>query len=1287
MKKFLFLTLVFLVFHQNLFSQNIRHLTVDDGLPQSFVSALVQDQAGFIWIGTRNGLARYDGHQFKTIRHNINNNNSLSSNVIDHLQKDKKNNLWIKYESGEIDQLNLNSFAVKHIINLKFLQKNKLDIHRMHWLVAKDGTLWFKTKKNRLYHYDIQNKKLLYNYIQKLDKDEIIYGISEDQSANIWILTQKHLWKFDSKKQISTKIAIPYPAFQSQITGKSPEAVALLERGNGEIMWADKNQLYFFNPEKKSFRTAKLPLPSSYNIKWIDNNFKSKEYFISNNSILEYSQKSGVKTISKLDFLKDKKPQAFLVDYTGLFWIGNDSDGIYTIDTSLDFMTFQYKNGFLNDVLQDQFKISNLDFFNWNYDIIGTLKPAYYFRSSGKYIALNRMVCFVNEKDAKLNKFPELPSSNSTNFNPITGISAQNNTIIAADKTNSFYKISQGESKWQYQFSLEGKFKKAKINNIHWDAKSQIIWITTEMDGLLYYNLKNRKVKQFASGKNKLPSNSLISIEVDLHDENYLWIGSTEGLVHFNKNTFQTKIFSINEGLPDNVIYSMLTDKNGNLWMGTNKGLVNFNTKNFKTRIFTKNQGLQNIEFNRFHQLLLPDGRMVFGGNSDGVIFNPEKVVEDQFSSQIAITTIKINNKELESTAPDFLQPNRLKSISLKHFENTVSFVYTALDYSQPQVINYRYRLKNHQKEWFFAGNSREAIYTKLPPGNYVFEVNASNSSGKWSKHIKSIEIEIASPWWKTWWAIFTYLLLIGTGIYFFFKFKINQNIIKNEIILRKKETDELRKLDEIKTEFFSQFAHEFRTPLSLILAPAEQMASTQNVELKNKLFTTIKKNTNSLLLLTDQLIDMAKLEAGVLKPQMVWGNIMDVISPIFNSFANEAESKNVTLLLEAPETLECTFSTNSIDRILYNLLSNSLKFCTSGDQILVKLYPDANGIFLIVKDTGTGIPEEEQDHIFEKYYKGSNQKLEQGTGIGLALVNDLLQLHKGTISVESSTQIPAGTTFVVFLPTEIAENEALQIEEKSIKQNEKPTILVVEDHAELLQFIVDNLADIYTIITAENGKIALEIALEKMPDLIVSDVSMKEMDGFEFCKLLKNNININHIPIILLTAKADEESRLKGLSFGANDYLTKPFGITELKLRIANLLSLQKKHLEYLNAKFKIEEITDETESENSVSQEFLNKINSIIEENLDNKEFSVDDLASSLSMSRTNLHRKVKALFNIPTGEIIKIYRLKKAAELLKKNYNISEVAYMTGFNTPSYFTKCFKEYFGVTPTKHSK
>ncbi len=1302
----------FLLLSHLLFSQNVRHLSVGDGLPQSFVSGIVEDKEGFIWVSTHNGLARYDGNNFEIFQNKPSDSTSISSNFISHSVKDTNNNLWLRFDNGDIDMFDMKTHKVEHVITNEFLDNNKLVVSRRGWLVSSSGFFWYIEQDGKVYNFKLPdlNSKQEHTLINTYSfGNKKIISIMEDAKQNIWVLTENSISKLNAEKNEFLNYTIPYTTNFDFKFNFGEEIPIVIERDTGELMWMDKKHLYFFTPSKKGFRRVELPEETVFNGRLLAKGTGGKEFFQINNTIYSYTDKSVF--TKKTSINNNRDTQALLIDNSGLIWLAANTDGIYQIDLKTNFKSFIYDKDFAVDLLNKELGVSVYNFFNINSAQRGDLPSAYYLRSVHDtekditWTAINRTVGFFNNFDKKLEKLIPIPENYSNELNEITGITlSKDKTPIVIDKVNNIFLYKKETSSWENIFS-ESQLKTVIGHAIHPSGlyldKDNNLWITTEHHGLVNINLTTKKVTHLSNNtpKNKIPAHKLYGIVPDKKNQNILWIASNHGLLCLDKKTFKNKLFSVEEGLPDNVIYSILMDESGYIWMGTNKGVCRFNTRTHQTRTFTERHGLPCFEFNRYHQFYFPDGRIAFGGVDSGVIFNPLLIKDDMFNPNTAITGIKINNVSFKEEVPS----NTITHIELPYNQNTLLVEYAALEFNQPQDIMYRYRLKGYDNNWVISGNKREAIYTKVPPGNYQFEVNATNSTGKWSTKIKTLTIKILPPWWATWWAFSSYILVAVLITIMFINYSIKQGLIKNEILLKQKEAEQLREMDEVKSRFFSNITHELRTPLTLIMGPAEQLKKVEEKEQQNHLLSIITKNANSLLNLTNQLLDIAKLEAGALKPYILLGDVVSEIKQVIEVFSEQAATKSNVIKYEGPDKAEYFFAPDILERIMYNLLSNALKYSNTGDEVLIKLTEESTGVTLAVKDTGRGIPDNELDNIFKRFYHIDSDKKEVGTGIGLSLVKELVELQKGTIHVSSVYgKENHGTTFTVFLPYKKTGQQAVspiaktETEEDttdmglSVKSNNKPTVLLVEDNKDLASFIATSLKPYYNIFHAENGKIGINMALEIIPDLILSDVLMDEMDGFEMCKFLKEDINTDHIPIILLTAKSDTGSKLEGLSYKADDYITKPFNVSELLLRIENRLELQKKQRNYIYRKFKLlpEETKADSEKQNAVVEDsFLQKIYDIIESRLDDETLNVEELAATLNMSRTSLHRKIKTLTNMTTGEIIKVYRLNKAVALLHENYNISETAYKTGFGSPSYFAKCFKEVYSLTPTQYTQ
>lgn len=1280
-------------------TQNINLLTVDEGLPQSFVSSIEEDELGFIWIGTRNGLARYDGHEFKVFQHDPNKVNSLSSNFIGYIKKGKTNLLYIRHESGEIDIFDPVTEKIVHYLTKETILNDGIKTSKDNWHIDSNKNLWYIESSRKLVKYtfaDAQNpSSKAYMY-----EGERIVDLFEDEDSNLWVLTSCCLASFDVENNKTFESDFDYPL---NINNAQVEVV-MHRRANGEIMWGDKERLYFFNIENMSFRYVKLPETSRFNIKWISSAPDGKDYFESNRNIYSYDDVLGLQLRAKIDFGEQREIRAFLVDASGLIWVGSNSEGIYLVDLTMNFESFTYKEDFLIDLLKEKFEFSADNLFGMDIKNRTGLSPAYYLRSkqteNGIWIALNRSVIYYDFTRSTFETLPDLEAlPDVDSFSPIKGITlTDENYPLVIDQDKKLYLFDIQSQQWKELVASEAlskpEYRIVLPNDIILIENK--LWVTTEASGLFKIDLLNNSVTNINT-EFGLPISNLYGIVQDPKNSDLLWIASPQGLIKVSKETMSIKTFSTDEGLPDNVIYSIMPDYLGYLWLGTNRGLTRFHTTNYSLRTFTKSHGLPNLEFNRFHSLHLPNDYYAFGGISKGVVFNPRLIQEDSFEPEVVVTNIMINN----SSTDEFLENrtfNTYAQLQLPYDKNTLSFEFSALQFSQPQDILYRYRLVGYDNDWVYIQNKREAIYTKIPPGKYTFEVNSTNTSGVWSPQIKSIAIKISPPYWSTWWARISYVLLAGFLVYLYIRYTIRQKLIKDKIELKNKEAESLRNLDEIKTNFFSNITHEIRTPLSLIIGPAELLLKgEEEPDKQKKLISVVHKNAENLLKLSSQLLDIAKLEAGVLKPQLLWGDVVSVVKKMAKAFTEEAYSKEVAIQLDTPQHAEYYFSPNTLERIVSNLISNALKFSFAGGEVKVILKCESEGITLVVKDNGKGIPQHELSNIFKRFYKAHTNGNLPGTGIGLSLVKELVDIHRGIITVESNEAKPSGTTFTVCLPfekravyTEKSANDSNVNNNDSkipIQTNGKPLLLIVEDNVELASFLSISLEKSYRVLLAKDGNEGLELATEHLPDIIVSDVLMEGMDGFEFCETLKKDINLNHIPTLLLTAKSDMNSKLKGLSLGADDYITKPFNVSELVMRIENKMELQAYQRDFFYKKYKLLPIQPENyvlENEH-VNNDFLDRVQNIIDQYIEDEKFGVEDLASQLHMSRASLHRKIKSITSLSAGEIIKTYKLKRAITYLNQGLNVSETAYKTGFTSPSYFSKCFKETYHLTPTEY--
>jgi signal transduction histidine kinase/DNA-binding response OmpR family regulator len=713
---------------------------------------------------------------------------------------------------------------------------------------------------------------------------------------------------------------------------------------------------------------------------------------------------------------------------------------------------------------------------------------------------------------------------------------------------------------------------------------------------------------------------------------------------------------------------------------------------------------------------------------------NPGNISNSSFIPPVVITSFKKFEKQFPFG----------KEIQLPHDENFISFEYAALSFIHSEKNQYAYKMEGVDKDWVYSGTRRYTSYPNLSPGEYIFRVKGSNSDGVWNEEGTSIAIIISPPWWKTWWAYSAYVFIFVFTLYGIRRYEMNRLRLKDKIKMDEAILKEKEETDKMKSRFFANISHEFRTPLTLILGPAEKISARKSDDVV-KDANIIKRNSRRLLQLINQLLDLSKLESGKLKLEASKGNIVSFVKGVALSFESLAESKDITLkLLPEKEFIEMYFDKEKMMKILTNILSNALKFTPEEGKITVSIrechaeFISASSInieipkqvrddtrkeFIEIKirDTGIGIPQEELPKLFDRFYQvDSSQTREyEGTGIGLALTKELVELHHGSIKVESEKG--GWTEFTLEFPLgrehlkddEIVEDktDVILSEEKNLislgddrvqkvssshfdklsvtnkdqnkEEGDKTIILVVEDNYDMRQYIRESLNGNYIIEEAVNGEQGVRKAEKIIPDLIISDMMMPKMDGNELVRILKNDEKTSHIPIILLTAKAGQENKLEGLETGADDYLIKPFDIKELQVRIKNLINIRKKLQEKFSKPGYIPK--PNWKKQPSIEEEFINKVLQVIEAHISEESFDIESFGEEVGMSRTQFYRKLKAITGMPASIYLRTVRLSKAKKMIEdRQGTISEIAYSVGFSSPSYFTKCFKDEFGYPPSE---
>ena len=796
----------------------------------------------------------------------------------------------------------------------------------------------------------------------------------------------------------------------------------------------------------------------------------------------------------------------------------------------------------------------------------------------------------------------------------------------------------------------------------------------------------------------------------------YIWIGTRNGLFALREGDKEPLQYTTDNGLPSNVIYGILEDSYGRLWVSTNQGLSCFNPDNRKLRNFTIVDGLQSNQFNTGAYCRVSNGHMLFGGINGITSFRPETLIDNPYTPKPVINKLFVFNEEvLPNDETGILKENieGVDHIILKSSQNSFSISFVVSNYIAGKHNTFAYKLEGYNEEWYKQGDISPVSYSNLPAGNYRFLLKAANNDGKWSKDMAVLHIKVLPVWYCTWWALSIFALSFVLLAFIIFRFFWLRKSMQTEIRMERLDKEKREEISQMKIRFYVNISHELRTPLTLIVAPLQELLSNVTGHWEREKLLYIQRNTKRLLHLVNQLMDYRRAELGIFELKPVYANIYKRVLNTFLNYESLAKRKDIDYNFYSElQDEDVLFDGTYLDLIVNNLLSNAFKYTGDGESVSVKLYKENKNVVLQVIDTGAGIPEDKQQKIFERFYQIENGH--EGSGIGLSLVQRLVELHHGQITLVS--EVGEGSTFSIYIPQDksvYSAGELLgssgELEEQrvystnahdmyvddvefvEVETNEKEegskhgTILIAEDNEELRQYLSNGLSAQFNLIEAENGQQALDLLKDNDVDLILSDVMMPVMDGIKLCKSVKQNLRTCHIPVYLLSAKVDVKYQLKGLQVGADDYIPKPFSMEVLIAKILNMLRTRYRIFEHFS---NTAEIEPDKITSNAMDEEMLKKAIAIVEKNISNVEFSTEQFASEMNMSRSNLHLKLKAITGKSAIDFIHKIRFNRACQLLKEGkYTVSEISFMVGYNTPSYFAARFKKYMGCLPTEYGK
>lgn len=1272
------------------------------------INNLYKDNFGKIWVATENGLCSYNSKKNNFKRYKIRDqfNNLIGKDIISVFQ-DSNNTYWFSDEKG-IGTINTKtSTAFYKNINNKInrITYATISSNQTIWVFYDDGDIFYLPKGSTIFQFF---KKGQPDSVSSVYIDDNILWIGYQSKGLVCI--KKNVGsvanKFNTNSPLHSRL--PSNRIRSVIKGENNQIWVATD--NGIAIIENETIKHIINKQKYS----ELPHHSTWSLYKDSNNniwigtwlgglaFHSKH----NNSFHHYTQSTSRKSLSsniiscfaqvpnKLDVL-----------------VGTDDDdlNLYSPKTNL-FSNFPviYKG-----------------------DTIKRIKSITYDKNGTLWVGTYKNGVLYQEKNKK--KFKRLIPPFPTGFQSFNMLSTDDGLWVGNYPLGVYFYHFESKKFTQHKYNPLD-ITSISNNNVRdiIEDKNKNIWFSTE-NGLNFLKKGTSKfIRTFhqSHNSNSISSNYIYSIHED--NNGFLWLGTNgQGLDKFNPITGVTEHFTIKSGILGNEIFSILEDQYENLWLTTENGLCKFCPKSKLTTSFVSNKGIKNNHFYPIAALKSNNEELYFGGSNGLIRFHPNAINTNPISPITTITQLFIHNEEILPETENGVLKDLISNtpfIKLNYKQNSISFNFKSSNYINPKKNKFKYRLLGFDNKWVNSDFNGKASFTKLSPGRYTFEVKASNNYGIWSEVPAKITINITPPLWLTWYACLFYSLLFLTFIYFYRKQISNKQKLKLAVKTSKIQRETEVKLHQMKLQFFTNISHEFRTPLTLIQGPVNRLlkAEIEN-QPPNKQLVLIKNNTDRLLRLINQFLDFRKIEHGQLKLKPINTDIVTFSKNVFNCFEEHGNHRSFDFVFKSEViSLKMDFDTDKLDKVLVNLLSNAFKYSSDNGSISLKIQSNKKTVFnsnwnnyilgndikddfieISISDSGYGISAEELPRIFERFIS-LEKNHNAGTGIGLSLSINYIIMHSGQLIVSSCQD--KGSVFCIRIPQHQQNtfNKEDKSEEKNnissfdftsepltplaIKSNNDDTIehqdsliLIVEDNPELLDFLGDSLQDHFRIAKAKNGKKAYEQIHALNPNLIISDIMMPEMDGIELCSKIKSDIRTSHLPVILLTALDTIKDRITGIHSGADAYLAKPFDNDLLIVHINNLLNSRKALRESFGSS---QETWGEQFEIHDLDKKLVLKATKVIEENITNSEFTVEEFAKSLHLSRTHLHRKLKSLTDQSATEFIRNIRLKQAIQLIKKgDTSINEIGYAVGFNSHNYFTKTFKKQYGVSPSQFIK
>jgi len=1312
---------------------SFSHISINEGLSQSTVFDIVQDNGSCLWFATYDGLNKYNGYNFTVYRHDPQEPNSISSDIIRALYIDSKDRLWIGTRLG----LSVYNSEKETFTNYYTQSKNnsKLQVSEiiefdtdMLLLATSTGVVLFDVRNEAFIpapgiennefvattfiHVDdeiwigLNNGLIIYNkktrkVTRSVDalKGVIVQTVLREADDRIWVATEgAGLYMIDDKRGI-VKSYKHNPNDKNSICSDFIRSLSLDH--NGRLWVGTFNGLNIYDKRYDNFAGYKNnPIDeSSISQNSIRSIFRDSQggmwcgtYFGGLNYYHSLNNRFGhMKFIPNMNTLNDNVVSCIVEDKENNLWIGTNDRGVNFYNAKTGRFTY-----FMNSQ-------------NYDRGIESNNVKTIYVDDANDLIYIGTHAGGLNVLNRKSNIIRHFNTQNS---------SINDNNVYSILKGGpDFFWIGTLKGVMRY-YPSDGRFvdESDELSNIfvsqlYLDSKKRL-WIGQE-NGILVYSPEEKKLLNIELITENISLKNAFINCIHESQKGELCFGTRSGLFICSEKDQTLLHYTTKNGLPNNVVYGILEDNLQRLWLSTNKGLVYYTPYSKEFRVYSQTDGIQSDQFNSYSYCKTKDGLMYFGGINGITVFQPEKLVDNPYAPLSVIDKLYLFNKEVkpdDETGILSRSISKTNSIELRSNQTSFSLEFVVSNYVSGKNNTFSYKLDGFDNEWLTLTNGNRMItYTNLDQGTYTLRVRVANNDGIWSKNITELKIVVLPVWWKTWWAILLFTVLIIAIAVIVTRTIWFRKMLKKELRMEQLDKKRQEDMNQMKTRFFINLSHELRTPLTLIQSPLQELMTRSGSDrwTQNQL-QHIQKNTNKLMHIINQLMDYRRTELGVFELKVIENNLQDFVYDNFMLYEGLAKRKRIDYFFESEiEGQQALFSPQYLELIINNLLSNAFKFTNDGGVITMRLKRMGEEILLEIEDNGRGIPANQHEKIFDRFYQVNPDHT--GSGIGLSLIKSLIDLHHGRIELES--EVGKGSCFRIYIPqnravyaaSEFAADGQIEpskhtevLESLSYLHNEldddepdmeakKGTVLIVEDNLEILDYLKTELKKLYNVITVEDGIPALEILKDEDVDLVITDVMLPEMSGIKLCRAIKQNIRTCHIPVIMLSAKANVNDQLEGLEVGADDYITKPFSISVLLSKVYNTLRSRKRMLDHYSNSLEVE---PEKITFNAMDEELIRKATDIVRKNMDNIEFSADEFSREMAMSRSNLHLKLKAITGESTIEFIRKIRFNEACKLLKDGrYSVAEVSVMVGFNSSSYFATSFKKYFGFLPTEYVK